>query len=102
MHAVNLVQSLMYEPGTIKVTADAVQLPRGLCKPHPLWLAPGDVTAAYFLRRSVPWNKSSPVLIIEVGPRAMVFPRDWFASEADQRHVIHALLRGKKRAKLAA
>jgi hypothetical protein len=25
----------------------------------------------------------------------MAFPRDWFASEADQRHVIHAVLRAK-------
>jgi hypothetical protein len=22
----------------------------------------------------------------------MVYPRDWFASEADQRHVVHALV----------
>jgi hypothetical protein len=34
-------------------------------------------------------------LIIELGERAMAFPRDWFASEADQRHVIHAVLRAK-------
>jgi hypothetical protein len=25
----------------------------------------------------------------------MAFPRDWFASESDQRHVVHALLRDK-------
>jgi hypothetical protein len=51
------------------------------------------VTAVYFLRRSVPWNRSAPVLVIELGPKAMAFPRDWFASEADQRHIIHALMR---------
>jgi hypothetical protein len=95
MHAVNVVQSMMYPPGVIAVTATSVTLPRGLCKPNPLELKPADVTAAYFLRRSVPWNKSSPVLIVEVGPRAIVFPRDWFASERDQRQVIGALLHGR-------
>jgi hypothetical protein len=25
----------------------------------------------------------------------MAFPRDWFASEADQRRIVHALLRDK-------
>jgi hypothetical protein len=25
----------------------------------------------------------------------MAFPRDWFASEADQRHVVHAVMRAK-------
>ena len=83
MHAVGLVQSILYPPGTIVVTDKQVTLPRGLCKPRPVQVTPAEVTAAYFLRRSVPWNRSSPVLIVEVGPRAMVFPRDWFASEAD-------------------
>ena len=65
---------------------------------QPVKVAPTDVTAVYFLRRSVPWNRSAPVLIVELGARAMAFPRDWFASEADQRHVIHALLAKRKRA----
>ena len=102
LHAFYLVQSLMYAPGTIVVSERAVTLPRGLCRPRPLELKPSDVTAAYFLRRSVPWNRSSPVLIVEVGARAIVFPRDWFASEADQRHVIHALLRGRTKSAAAA
>jgi hypothetical protein len=89
-----LVQSFLHPPGTISVTEDTVSLPRGLRMPKPLTLAPNEVTAAYFLRRSVPWNRAAPVLIIEIGPRALAFPRDWFASEADQRRVIHALLRG--------
>lgn len=89
-----LVQSFVYPAGTITVTASEVTLPRGLCLPHPVRVAPGDVTAVYFLRRSVPWNRSAPVLVVEIGRHAMAFPRDWFASEADQRHVVHALLRG--------
>jgi hypothetical protein len=89
-----LVQTFLYAPGTIKVTESQVSLPRGLCVPKPVQVTPNDVTAVYFLRRSVPWNRSAPVLVVEIGNRAMAFPRDWFASEADQRHVVHALMRG--------
>jgi len=80
-------------PGTIVVTDKEVSLPRGICLPKPVKVRPADVTAVYFLRKSVPWNRSAPVLVVELGPKAMAFPRDWFASEADQRHVVHALLR---------
>jgi len=97
-----LAQTFLYPPGTIVVTDREVSLPRGLCLPRPLKVPPSDVTAVYFLRRSVPWNRSAPVLVIELGARAMAFPRDWFASEADQRHVIHALLRRIKSVEPAA
>jgi hypothetical protein len=90
-HAWNLAQTLLYPPGTIIVSDREVTLPRGLCVPRPVVVKPQDITAAYFLRRSVPWNHASPVLIVELGAKAMAFPRDWFASEADQRHVIHHL-----------
>jgi hypothetical protein len=94
-HAWNLVQTFRYPAGTIVVSDSSVTLPRGLCVPNPVVVAPSDVTAVYFLRRSVPWNHAAPVLIVELGEKAMAFPRDWFASEADQRHVVHALLRDK-------
>lgn len=90
-----LAQTFMYSPGTIKVTESEVTLPRGICMPKPLKIKPADVTAVYFLRRSVPWNRSAPVLVVELGPKALAYPRDWFSSEADQRHVVHALLRGR-------
>jgi len=90
--AVQLAMTFIYPPGTIRVSPSEVVLPRGVHRPKPLKLTPKDVTAVYFLRRSVPWNKSSPVLVIELGERAITFPRDWFVSEADQRHVVHALL----------
>ena len=99
--AFQLVQSFVNPPGTIVVTEYEVILPRGLSMSKPVKVAPKDVTAVYFLRRSVPWNRSAPVLIVELGARAMAFPRDWFASEADQRHVIHALLRGRDTADAA-
>lgn len=94
-HAWNLLQTFRHPAGTIVVTETSVTLPRGLCMPNPVVVAPSEVTAVYFLRRSVPWNHAAPVLIIELGERAMAFPRDWFASESDQRHVVHALLRDK-------
>jgi hypothetical protein len=93
LRAWQLLQTFLYPPGTIVVGDDEVVLPRGLCLPRPIKVAPREVTAVYFLRRSVPWNRSAPVLVVELGPKAMAFPRDWFASEADQRHIVHALLR---------
>lgn len=87
-----LVQTFMHPPGTIEVTDTKVILPRGLSMGNPIQVTPSDVTSVYFLRRSVPWNRSAPVLVIELGAHALAFPRDWFASEADQRHVVHALL----------
>ena len=94
-HAARVVQTLIYPPGAIVVSEREVSLPRGLCRPRPVTASPKDITAIYFLRRSVPWNRTAPVLVIELGARAMLFPRDWFASEADQRQVIHAVLRAK-------
>jgi len=93
VRAWQLVQTFLYSAGTITVSDGEVTLPRGLCLPRPVKVAPSLVTAVYFLRRSVPWNRSAPVLVVELGPKAMAFPRDWFASEADQRHVVHALMR---------
>jgi hypothetical protein len=91
--AYQLVMSFVYPVGKIIVSERSVVLPRGLHRPNPVTVEPSAVTAAYFLRRSVPWNRSAPVLIVELGERAMAFPRDWFATEADQRHIIHALMR---------
>jgi len=87
-----LTMSLVYPAGKIVVGEKQIVLPRRIHRPRPLEVAPSQVTAVYFLRRSVPWNKAAPVLVVELGPRALLFPRDWFASEADQRHVVHALL----------
>jgi hypothetical protein len=90
--AYQLAMSFVHPPGKFVISEDKVVLPRGAHRPNPLVVEPSAVTAAYFLRRSVPWNRSAPVLVVELGERALAFPRDWFASEADQRHVIHALL----------
>jgi hypothetical protein len=92
IRAAQLVQTFRYPAGSIVVTNDSIELPRGLYRPAPLKVASSDVTAVYFLRRSVPWNRSSPLLVIELGQRALMYPRDWFPSEMDQRKVLHALL----------
>jgi hypothetical protein len=94
-HVWDVVQTFLHPPGTILVTDERVTLPRGLSLGKPLEVAPADVTAVYFLRRSVPWNKSAPVLVVELGAQAIAYPRDWFATEADQRHIVHALMRGR-------
>lgn len=91
-----LIQTFLHPAGTIRVTEAKVSLPRGICMPRPIEVPPAEVTAVYFLRRSVPWNRSAPVLVVEIGSQALAYPRDWFASEADQRHVVHALLRGRE------
>src|SRR5688572_9601775 len=88
-----LAMSLIYPAGSFIVSATQVTLPRAAHRPRPLVVEPSAITAVYFLRRSVPWNRSSPVLIIELGDTAMVYPRDWFASESDQRHVVDAIRR---------
>jgi hypothetical protein len=87
-----LVLSFVHPAGTIVVSAKHVVLPIRIHRPNPLDVAPSAVTAVYFLRRSVPLYHAAPVLVVELGARALLFPRDWFATEADQRHVVHALL----------
>jgi hypothetical protein len=89
--AYQLARSFMFPPGTIEVSSERVSLPLGVHKGKPLVVKPADVTAVYFLRRSVPWNHASPVLVVELGSRALLYPRDWFASEADQRRIVSAL-----------
>jgi hypothetical protein len=90
--AYELAMSFVHPAGKIVVSEKKVILPRGIHRAHPLTVEPSAVSAVYFLRRSVPWNRSAPVLVVELGSRTMMFERDWFASEADQRHVVHALL----------
>jgi hypothetical protein len=94
-NAWQLIQTWIHRPGTISVSENEVVLPRGLCRPRPVVVAPRDITSIYFLRRSVPWNRAAPVLIVELGEQAMAFPRDWFASEAEQRIVFQAVLNAK-------
>jgi hypothetical protein len=89
--AFKLFLTYRHPAGTIIVEGDEVALPRGLCRGAPNKVKRSSVTAAYFLRRSVPWTKAAPVLVVEADGKAYAYPRDWFASEADQRRVLDAL-----------
>jgi hypothetical protein len=88
----SLIRTFVFPPGAIVVDDDGVSLPRGQCTRaidrQPL----AKVTAAYFLRRSVPWTRAAPVLVIEAAGKAYTYPRDWFVNEAEQRQIIHAIL----------
>ena len=92
---VNLYKTLMrfvHPPGTIEVVGDRVTLPRGYALGKPVTVDRSAVSSTYFLRRSTPWTQTGPVLVVEAGGRAFMYARSWFASEADQRRVLHALL----------
>ena len=89
--AFKLFLTYRHPPGTIVIDGEDVALPRGLCQGEPSRVKRGDVTAAYFLRRSVPWTRAAPVLVVEAAGKAYAYPRDWFASESDQRRVLDAL-----------
>jgi hypothetical protein len=87
-----LVLSYIYPAGTFIVTEKHVVLPRKLHRPNPLDVKPSEITAVYFLRRSVPMYHAAPVLVVELGKRAMLYPRDWFPEEKDQRRLLQALM----------
>jgi hypothetical protein len=93
-HTWFFVQTLRHEGGAVTIDASArqVSLPTGLCRGAPTRVPSATIGAAYFLRQAVPWNRSAPVLVIETAERAYVYPRDWFASEADQRRIMHAVI----------
>lgn len=91
-HSWFFVQTLLREPGKVVVDGRTVLLPTGLCAGEPEKVAASELGAAYFLRHAVPWNRSAPVLVIEAGTRAFLYPRDWFTSESEQRRIMHALL----------
>src|SRR5512140_2257899 len=69
-----LVQTFRHPPGTISVGPHKIKLPRGLHRGAPVEATPGEVTACYLLRKSVPWNRAAPVLVVELGARALVYP----------------------------
>jgi hypothetical protein len=85
------VLTLRHAPGRIQVGEHDVTLPRGLCRGNDLTLPRDAVHCAFFLRRVVPWTRTGPVLVVETAHGALTYPRDWFASEADQQKIAWAL-----------
>jgi len=89
----NFIMTLLHAPGRIRVDDAEVSLPRGLCRSGPVTLPRTEVRHAYFLRRAVPWTRTGPLLIIETAKGVFQYPRDWFATDSDQRRVAAALNR---------
>jgi hypothetical protein len=91
--ALNFAKTLLHVPGTIRVGTDKLVVPAGLCRGADSEYDYDVVRHAFFLRRAVPWTRAGPVLVIEAGDAAYSYPRDWFASESDQRRVVEAINR---------
>lgn len=85
------IRTFLHKPGTFHVTSDTIELPTGLCRGQQLSLSSEQLEHAFFLRRAVPWTQAGPVLVVEAAGKAYTFPRDWFASDSDQRRVAVAL-----------
>jgi len=85
------VQSLLHPPGRVQVDDSRVLLPLRLCKPGELDTAPDRLRHAYFLRKAVSVTQAAPVLVVETDEVAIEYPRDWFASDADQIRLARAL-----------
>lgn len=87
------VMTLVNPPGTIKIETDKVELPLGLCRGRVNELTYDQIQHVFFLRRAVPWTRAGPVLVVETGDAAFTYPRDWFASESEQRRVLQGIHR---------
>jgi hypothetical protein len=91
--AAAFVRTLIHPAGTIALRGGEVVLPEGLCTGRSLVLPVEEVRHAYFLRRSLPVGATSPILVIETARGTMLYPRDWFASDGDQRRIATSLNR---------
>jgi hypothetical protein len=87
----NFVLTLLHEPGKIDVDTSEITLPRGLCRAGPVTMPVDKLRHAYFLRRAVPWTRTGPLLIVETSDGTFQYPRDWFATDSDQRRIAAAL-----------
>ena len=87
------VRTLLHTPGTIAVRDDVIVLPVGVSSGKEASLPPAELRHAYVLRRALPWNQSTPVLVVETKRGVYEFPREWFGGESDQRRVAAALNR---------
>jgi hypothetical protein len=87
------VRTLAHDAGTIGVSSQGVALPPRLCAGTIAELSFRDVKHAYFLRRMLPWMTTGPLLVVETARGTFAYPRDWFASESDQRRVVSTINR---------
>lgn len=87
------VRTLVHPAGTISLGDEALQLTPEPCAGTRVRVALDDVRHAYFLRRALPWTTSGPVLVLETSRGVYTYPRDWFATDSDQRRLASALNR---------
>ena len=75
--------------GVITLAKRAAGLPRKLCggQDNIDSVETSDILNVFYLRRSLSWIRSSPVLVVETSDRAYRYPRSWFASDYDQRRI---------------
>ncbi|MBK9070555.1 MAG: hypothetical protein IPL79_06085 [Myxococcales bacterium] len=90
-HAVWWIYTTATGAAALVVGPAQTQLPARSSRGPQATLPTSSLTAAYLLRHASPWNKAAPTLVIETGERAYLYPRDWFAGEADQRRIIDAI-----------
>ncbi len=91
--AIEFGRTLAHEAGTIGVNSATVALPPRVCAGTSAEVPFNDVKHAYFLRRMLPWMTTGPLLVVETVRGTFAYPRDWFASEADQRRVVTTINR---------
>ncbi len=90
---VSVLRTLRHEAGTIRIAADHAELPAGLCRGEIVKVPLAELKHAYMLRRALPLSRAGPVLAVETERGSFAYPRDWFASESDQRRVEMAINR---------
>jgi hypothetical protein len=94
-------RTLAHEAGSIAASASTgLALPPRLCAGRRAEVPLTEVKHAYFLRRELPWMTTGPLLVVETRRGTFAYPRDWFASEQDQRRLIVTINRwvGRTRA----
>jgi hypothetical protein len=89
----SFIKTLLWKAGHIAVAEEQVTLTPALCSPTTVVLSLTDLKHAYLLKRAVPWAVSGPLLVVESKEHAWTYPRDWFATESDQRRILAALNR---------
>jgi hypothetical protein len=93
VNLIRFARTLLRPAGTIAIGQESVRLPEGLCRGPAHTVEYRGIRHAFFLRRAVPWTRTGPILVIETDRGVFTYPRDWFATDSDQRRIAHAIHR---------
>jgi hypothetical protein len=85
---IEFARTLAHDAGAIGASTTALALPPRVCAGQRAEVPLAEVKHAYFLRRELPWLTTGPLLVVETRRGTFAYPRDWFASEQDQRRLI--------------